>query len=89
MEHMKVTVSITQKTVYMNYKDELDDYSDTLHLEFDSLEAAKSAVDSFPADSVADLNASIEVILKDYDKRNPAEISKSEPAETSEDGDSE
>ena len=89
MEHVKVTVSITQKTVYMNYRDELDDYSDTLHLEFDSLEAAKSAVDSFPADSVADLNASIGIILKDYDKRNPAEISKSEPAETSEDGEDE
>ena len=83
---MKATVSITQKTVYMNYKDELDDYSDTLHLEFDSLEAAKSVVDSFPADSVADLNASIEVILKDYDKRKPAETSESE---TTEDGDSE
>ena len=83
---MKATVSITQKTVYMNYKDELDDYSDTLHLEFDSLEAAKSAVDSFPADSVADLNASIEVILKDYDMRKPAKTSESE---TTEDGDAE
>jgi len=73
MEHMKVTVSIAQKTVYMNYKDELDDYSDTLHLEFDNLNAAKDLVDAFPEGEIADINVVMTVTLKDHDKRKPTE----------------
>ena len=72
---MKAKVEITQKTVYTNYKGEVDDYSDTLRLEFDNLNAAKDMVDAFPESEIADIEVVMTVTLKD---RNEAEDGDSE-----------
>lgn len=77
---MKAKVEITQKTLY-TYNGKSDSYSDTLHLEFDNLNAAKDLVDAFPESEIVDINVVMTVTLKDHDKR--------EPAEDAEDGDSE
>ena len=62
---MKAKVEIIQKTVYTNYKGEVDDYSDTLRLEFDNLNAAKDMVDAFPESEIADIEVVMTVTLKD------------------------
>ena len=62
---MKAKVEIIQKTVYTNYKGEVDDYSDTLRLEFDNLNAAKAMVDAFPGSEIADIEVVMTVTLKD------------------------
>ena len=77
---MKAKVEITQKTLY-TYEGKSDSYSDTLHLEFDNLNAAKDLVDAFPESEIADINVVMTVTLKDHDER--------EPAEDAEDGESE
>lgn len=69
---MKAKVEITQKTLY-TYNGESGSYSDTLHLEFDNLNAAKDLVDAFPESEIADINVVMTVTLKDHDKREPAE----------------
>jgi len=72
---MKAKVEIIQKTVYTNYKGEVDDYSDTLRLEFDNLNAAKDLVDAFPESEIADISVVMTVTLKD---RNEVEDGDSE-----------
>jgi hypothetical protein len=72
---MKAKVEIIQKTVYTNYKGEVDDYSDTLRLEFDNLNAAKDMVDAFPESEIADIEVVMTVTLKD---RNEVEDGDSE-----------
>lgn len=62
---MKAKVEIIQKTVYTNYKGEVDDYSDTLRLEFNNLNAAKDMVDAFPESEIADIEVVMTVTLKD------------------------
>ncbi len=62
---MNAKVEIIQKTVYTNYKGEVDDYSDTLRLEFDNLNAAKDMVDAFPESEIADIEVVMTVTLKD------------------------
>ena len=62
---MKAKVEIIQKTVYTNYKGEVDDYSDTLRLEFDNLNAAKDMVDAFPESEITDIEVVMTVTLKD------------------------
>ena len=62
---MKAKVEIIQKTVYTNYKGEVDDYSDTLRLEFNNLNAAKNMVDAFPESEIADIEVVMTVTLKD------------------------
>ena len=74
---MKAKVEITQKTLY-TYEGKSDSYSDTLHFEFDSLNAAKDLVDAFPESEVADINVVMTVTLKDHDKRNSTEDGDSE-----------
>ena len=69
---MKAKVEITQKTLY-TYEGKSVSYSDTLHFEFDNLNAAKDLVDAFPENEVADINVVMTVTLKDHDKRKPAE----------------
>jgi hypothetical protein len=69
---MKAKVEITQKTLY-TYEGRSDSYSDTLHLEFDNLNAAKDLVDAFPENEIADINVVMTVTLKDHDKRKLAE----------------
>ena len=70
---MKVVVRITQKTLYTDYHGKPDEYADTLHFEFDNLNAAKDLVDAFPESEIADINVVMTVTLKDHDKREPAE----------------
>ena len=72
---MKAKVEIIQKTVYTNYKGEVDDYSDTLRLEFNNLNAAKDLVDAFPGSEIADIEVVMTVTLKD---RNEVEDGDSE-----------
>ena len=72
---MKAKVEIIQKTVYTNYKGEVDDYSDTLRLEFDNLNAAKDMVDAFPESKIADIEVVMTITLKD---RNEVEDGDSE-----------
>ena len=74
---MKAKVEITQKTLY-TYEGKSESYSDTLHFEFDNLEAAKSLVDAFPGSEIADINAVMTVTLKDHDKRKLTEDGDSE-----------
>ena len=74
---MKAKVEITQKTLY-TYEGKSDSYSDTLHLEFDNLNAAKDLVDAFPGNEIADINVVMTVTLKDHDEREPAEDGDSE-----------
>ena len=71
---MKAKVEITQKTLY-TYEGKSDSYSDTLHLEFDNLNAAKDLVDAFPEDEIADIEVVMTVTLKD---RNEVEDGDSE-----------
>ena len=79
---MKVIVRITQKTLYTDYQGKPDEYTDTLHLEFDNLGDAQSAIGTFPSESIKDIEATILMTLKDYDHRDPK-------PEVSEGGDSE
>ena len=72
---MKAKVEIAQKTTYKDYKGEINDYTDTLKFEFDSLEAAKSLIDAFPGNEVVDINMEIVVTLKE---RNELEEGDSE-----------
>ena len=72
---MKAKVEIIQKTIYTNYKGEVDDYSDTLRLEFNNLNAAKDMVDAFPESEIADIEVVMTVTLKD---RNEVEDGDSE-----------
>ena len=72
---MKAKVEIAQKTTYKDYKGEINDYTDTLKFEFDSLEAAKSLIDAFPGNEVVDINMEIVVTLKE---RNELEDGDSE-----------
>lgn len=74
---MKAKVEITQKTLY-TYEGKSDSYSDTLHFEFDNLNAAKDLVDAFPENEIADINVVMTVTLKDHDKRKPSEDGDSE-----------
>ena len=74
---MKAKIEITQKTLY-TYDGKSDSYSDTLHFEFDSLNAAKDLVDAFPENEIADINVVMTVTLKDHDKRKPDEDGDSE-----------
>lgn len=69
---MKAKVEITQKTLY-TYEGKSESYSDTLHFELDSLNAAKDLVDAFPENEIADINVVMTVTLKDHDKRKPTE----------------
>ena len=69
---MKAKVEITQKTLY-TYEGKSESYSDTLHFEFDNLNAAKDLVDAFPENEIADINVVMTVTLKDHDKRKPSE----------------
>lgn len=62
---MKAKVEIAQKTTYKDYKGEINDYTDTLKFEFDSLEAAKSLIDAFPGNEVVDIDMEIVVTLKE------------------------
>ena len=79
---MKVIVRIAQKTLYTDYQGKPDEYTDTLHLEFDNPEDAQNAISTFPSESIKDLEATILVTLKDYDRRDPK-------PEVSEDGEGE
>ena len=72
---MKAKVEIAQRTTYRDYKGEINDYTDTLHFEFDSLEAAKSLIDAFPGNEVVDIDMEIVVTLKE---RNELEDGDSE-----------
>lgn len=72
---MKAKVEIAQKTTYKDYKGEINDYTDTLKFEFDSLEAAKSLIDAFPSNEVVDIDMEIVVTLKE---RNEIEDGDSE-----------
>ena len=74
---MKAKVEITQKTLY-TYEGKSESYSDTLHFEFDNLNAAKDLVDAFPESEIADINVVMTVTLKDHDKRKPSEGGDSE-----------
>lgn len=70
---MKVKLEITQKTTYKDYKGEINDYTDTLKFEFDSLEAAKSLIDAFPGNEVVDINMEIVVTLKERNELEDGE----------------
>lgn len=66
-EPMKAKVEITQKTLF-TYEGKSDSYSDTLHLEFDNLNAAKDMVDAFPESEIEDIVVTMVVTLKDHNE---------------------
>lgn len=70
---MKAKVEIAQKTTYKDYKGEINDYTDTLKFEFDSLEAAKSLIDAFPDSEVVDIDMEIVVTLKERNELEDGE----------------
>ena len=70
---MKAKVEIAQKTTYRDYKGEVNDYTDTLKFEFDSLEAAKSLIDAFPGNEVVDIDMEIVVTLKERNELEDGE----------------